>query len=254
MPRVTATFIKVGGSVITVKDAPEPTLRGSVISDLVREVAEVYSEGEPLILANGAGSFGHPLAKRAGLDRGLQEGKELPSALTAQSALRLNFVIVEGLLKQGVPAISFSPRSYVYGTDSGWDGEITPMRMAIERGFLPVTFGDVVMHQTRGAAIFSADDAPIVLAPLIRRVVFLVDVPGVLGPDGEVLETAGPDVLEYAGGSGRADVTGGMAEKLRKGFRLASSGIEVRVAGYASAGDLRRALAGEAGTLLLAGR
>ncbi len=251
MPRVMATFVKVGGSVITVKDAPEPTLRRSVIADLVREVAEIHSEGEPLILANGAGSFGHPLAKRAGLDRGLLEGKELPSALTAQSALRLNFMIVEGLLEQGVPAISFSPRSYVYGTDSGWEAEITPMRMALERGFVPVTFGDVVMHRTKGAAIFSADDAPIVLAPLIRRAVYLVDVPGVLGPDGRVLETASPEVLEFAGGSGRVDVTGGMAEKLRKGFRLASSGIEVRVAGYTSAGDLKRALAREAGTLLV---
>ena len=251
MPGSAATFVKVGGSVITVKDAPEPTPRAEVIEELAGELAEVHSKGERLIVANGAGSFGHPLAKRAGLDRGLTGGRALPSAITAQSALRLSLMLVEGLLDRGVPAISFSPRSYVYGTDRGWSAEISPIRMALERGFVPVTFGDVVMHETRGAAIFSADDAPSVLAPLIERAIFLVDVPGVLGPDGEALEVASPEVLGFAGEAGGTDVTGGMAEKLRKGFELVRRGIEVRIAGYSSTGDLKRALRGEAGTLLV---
>ena len=250
MPTARATFVKVGGSVITVKNAQEPTPRVEAIRAFAEDVAELYSQGVPLILANGAGSFGHPLAKRAELHRGLLPERELQAAETAHSALTINFMLVDELIGAGVPAISFPPRSYVYGTEEGWVAEITPIRMALERGLVPVTFGDVVMHAVRGAAIFSADDAPSVLSPLIEEAIFLVNVPGVLGPNGDVLKEVSPSMLGLAGESAAVDVTGGMGGKLRKGFELVERGVLVRIAGFSSRGDLLRAFRGESGTAL----
>ena len=250
MPIVRATFVKVGGSVITVKNAQEPTPKVDAIKAFAEDIAELYSQGVSLILANGAGSFGHPLAERAELHRGLLPDRELQAAETAHSALTINFMLVDELIGAGVPAISFSPRSYVYGAEEGWVAEITPIRMALERGLVPVTFGDVVMHLERGAAIFSADDAPSVLSPLIEEAIFLVDVPGVLGPDGKVVREVTPSTMGLVGESAAVDVTGGMGGKLRKGFELVEKGIPVRIAGFFSRGDLLRAFRGESGTAL----
>lgn len=53
--------IKLGGSVVTYKDASEPKVRKDVIERLVYEVSHFQP---PFILTHGAGSYGHLLVDK----------------------------------------------------------------------------------------------------------------------------------------------------------------------------------------------
>ena len=67
-------IVKLGGSVITDKTSDEPVLREG---ELKRLAHEVVSAGGETIVLHGAGSFGHPGAKKYNL----REGLEAPGAV-----------------------------------------------------------------------------------------------------------------------------------------------------------------------------
>ena len=60
-------LVKWGGSLITDKAAAKPTPQRERIAALAAAIA---ASDAPAVLVHGAGSFGHPLAKRFGLAQG----------------------------------------------------------------------------------------------------------------------------------------------------------------------------------------
>jgi isopentenyl phosphate kinase len=56
-----------------------------------------------------------------------------------------------------------------------------PVRAALDGGFLPVSFGDVVPDEAWGSSILSADTIAVALVPALgaERVVFVSDVDGI---------------------------------------------------------------------------
>ena len=216
-----------------------------------------------------AGSFGHPQAREYGVAAGLPDGPGGPAALAAEGAAaerlargfvvtrsavrRLNVLVVEALVDQGLPAVGLSPCDAGWQTNGRkWDGEsgAAAVRRLLQAGLLPVIHGDVVFDSLLGATILSGDTIVSELAAHLRpsRAVFLTNVPGVfdapperpgarrvgriqIAADGSwAADGGGAEGLEIGGAeAGAADTTGGMRAKVSEAAGVARAGVPVLI-------------------------
>src|SRR3989344_8694966 len=95
------TLIKLGGSVITDKDTPYKA-KISVIRRLAKEIKG--SGITSLVIAHGSGSFGHTSAVKFGGKKGYKNVKGI--AKVAFDAITINQIVMEILIKQGLPVVS----------------------------------------------------------------------------------------------------------------------------------------------------
>ena len=133
------------------------------------------------------------------------------------------------------------------------------MQAALDHQLIPVVFGDVALDEVRGGTIVSTEDVFRCLAAPLRpeRILLAGIEPGVLTrwPDGEVIpEITSETQLGNIGGSHAADVTGGMASKVKEMLTLveAAPDCAVQIFSGEAPGRVRAALMGEAvpGTII----
>lgn len=237
--------VKLGGSLITVKDKPY-TVNRQALAEASRQLAAFASTGGSLVIVHGGGSFGHAEVER----QARLHGKPLPPATAApiQAAmLTLSTEVARALVEAGVPA-SVHP-AHTICTCCACD--YGPLQRSLVEGLVPVTYGDALA--CRGRVEIVSGDRLVVEAALALNadcVVFAMDKPGVLGPDGAPLGEVSPGTsLQAVDGPKGPDVTGGLEAKLDWAFRAAREGLEVRIV---SAGLLLKALRGEpAGTRIV---
>ena len=208
--------VKLGGSVVTEKDEPE-TLDEEAIE---RAAAAVASADEEVVVVHGGGSFGHHHATRHGVSRtdGTTDATAVREIHGAMQ--RLNDAMVDALAGAGVPAVPVHPLSAgVRDGDGALDLPTDQVETMLAEGFVPVLHGDVIAHAGAGATIVSGDELVLALATGLDadRVGLCSAVPGVLDADDAVIDRidAFEDVAAVLGGSDAADVTGGMAAKVR---------------------------------------
>lgn len=222
--------VKIGGSVITDK-AEEKVLRHEVLGGIARAVARIPGA---VAVVHGAGSYGHPLAKRSGVGTAPHENDRAGAVAEISRDVReLNLHVLNALLKAGCPAISVPPSATVIAEDGRVAGvHIDVLRAWLERGFVPVTFGDVVPDRDIGVGIISGDEMMyhVALAAGAHMAVFLSDVDGVFDRDpsvhGAVLLTSVAPDSHVLFGEVECDVTGALEGKLGWMFRLAGEGVE----------------------------
>jgi len=262
-------FIKLGGSLITEKARPE-TPRLEVIARLAREIAAVRDSPVRLIVGHGSGSFGHVAARQSGIATGLRSAGQLPGvSRTQERAAALHRLVIAALIEAGALPFSIAPSSCLVadaGRPAAFDPE--PLLLALDRGLLPVLYGDVVTDRSWGISICSTERLFETLARTlldhgrtIRRAVWLGETDGLYDAEGKTVPRISDlDALENAAGvlgaitapSG-ADVTGGMLHRFEATLALARLGIPSLLANGLVPGLLGRALAGEpvAGTEVL---
>jgi isopentenyl phosphate kinase len=246
-------IVKLGGSVITKKDAQEGVVQADVLARLAREV--VAAGGETIVL-HGAGSFGHPGAAKYALKRGLVAKGALKGAAEVRASVaRLNGLVMEALADAGAAPWPLPPSAVATmreGALKKIDWEI--FDAALGRGLVPVSHGDVVLDDTFGVSILSADEIAFALSRHLHPtlVVFAVDVDGVFDRDPEAPgaaliqrlkasdKVAIPQVLGRA-----ADVTGAMASKLKAAQAIAFGGARVRIVNGLVPGRVEDALKGK---------
>lgn len=234
--------LKIGGSVITDKGGEE-VLRESELRRVAKEIAE---NPVNLVLVHGAGSFGHPQARRwinSGFDpRGILE--------THQSVAKLNNFFVEALVDEGVDAMPIHPLGFAVLDN----GRITvfhldTVREMIQRGVVPVFHGDVVMDRHQGAAILSGDQICVYLAECLgSRLGVGTNVDGIM-IGGQVVPRLSRDVFDVIKAevsvSQGVDVTGGMLGKVQELLSLSDKGISAQIFNASTAGNVSRFLRGE---------
>lgn len=250
-------FLKLGGSLITDKSQPE-VCRLAVLHRLADEIASARARRPEmqLLLGHGSGSFGHVASARYGTHQGASTPQAwLGFAEVWRVANRLNRLVVDALLGSGLPAMSFPPSASAIAEG----GEIQQLavetvRLAIERGLLPVVAGDVAFDLGRGSTILSTERVFSYLALRLHPSHLLLAgvEPGVVRgyPSGtEVMPTVTEHDLETEGigGASATDVTGGMADKVRHGVSMARSvpGLVVRIFSGMQPGEVERALLGD---------
>jgi isopentenyl phosphate kinase len=104
--------LKLGGSVLTKKEG-YMELDHKNISSLSQMLSKIWKEGiRDILLIHGAGSFGHPVVIKHKIENGVHtEGQKHAMALTHSACARLSAALVDSLVENGVPAVSFPPIS-----------------------------------------------------------------------------------------------------------------------------------------------
>jgi isopentenyl phosphate kinase len=257
-------FLKLGGSLITNKtQAYKPQLDrlGALSAQIASFFKEHASHPEGpvrLLLGHGSGSFGHTAARKHGTRTGVQgeEGWRGFAEVHFQAAL-LNRYVMEALREAGLPALVFPPVASVLARDgnvSSWDS--FPIRRALDRGLLPVIYGDVVFDEVRGGTILSTEDLFSHLARMLQpeRILLAGLEPGVWADfpaRTRLLEEIRSD--SYAstrfglGAAEGVDVTGGMFAKVDQMMELVRSiqGLQVTIFSGLEPEALQKALRGE---------
>ena len=266
-------YLKLGGSLITDKHKPE-TPRLDVLERLAREIAQARKEhpGLRLVLGHGSGSFGHVSAQRHGTRSGVRNADQWYGfAATADAAARLNRIVAAQLLQADLPAWTLQPSVALRCQDGQVvSGPAETVRLALERGLLPLIHGDVALDSVRGGTIAGTEEIfeqmALQLPPV--RIVLAGEVNGVYTSDPlqdpaavmlrEITPTSFPSLQASLGASHATDVTGGMAAKVEQSLRMvrAAAGLQVVICGGLVPGAIFSALTDRAnppGTLIHAG-
>ncbi len=250
-------ILKIGGSVITEKDAHIPE-RAKIddIDRLSHEIAEFKSGSDSsIILVHGAGSFGHPQAMKYKLN---QEFNARGAYLTHVSVKKLNSIVLESLNNAGVPSLPVHPlNSCLLDNGKLVHFQLEPIKVMLERGIMPVLHGDVVMDRRKGAAVLSGDRIIPYLALELKasKIGAGSNVDGVLDENRNVIKKitpqSFPDMKKHIKGSTSTDVTGGMLGKVSELLELANTGISSRIFNASREGMALKFLYGEdVGTLI----
>ena len=219
-------LLKLGGSIITDKSA-DCAINKRQLGEIAAAVASAKTGG--IIIVHGAGSCGHPEAKRYHLDTGVTCGETEGIYVTNHVVGGLNEAVVAALREKGVPAVGIHPLNTALADNGRLIAfEIRHLEKMLGLGMVPVIHGDVVMDLSRGACIVSGDQIVRYLAVglHVSRVGLATDVPGVLD-GGRVVPEITPEMAPalQIGDSKHTDVTGGMKGKITELLELAEAGI-----------------------------
>jgi isopentenyl phosphate kinase len=219
-------ILKLGGSVITDKTA-DCAVNREQLGTVANAIAASKRQG--IVVVHGAGSCGHPEARRYRLDAGANAGETEGIFVTHRAVSSLNDEVVRTLRAEGVQAAGVHPFHAGVADNGRLVGfETRHIAAMLALGMVPVIHGDVVMDLSRGACIVSGDQLVRYLATglSIRRVGLATDVPGVLDGDRVVATITRASVGSLAIGSSKhTDVTGGMRGKIDELLALADAGV-----------------------------
>jgi isopentenyl phosphate kinase len=229
-------IIKLGGSLITNKNEAF-SARESLIDNLCLEISKIKRK---VVVVHGAGSFGHPTAKKYNLHLGFKNEEQLKGFIETKKNLQvLNKMVVEYLVKHNALALAFPPSTFILAENKKIKGiSIKPLLYALKLGFTPVLHGDIVFDEALGFSIISGDQIIAKLAPKINaeKIIFGCDVDGVFtsdpkkDPEAKLIPLINSEnfktVLKMIKQLEVADVTGGMKGKLIECLNLAKKGIE----------------------------
>lgn len=221
-------MIKIGGGSITDPSVPRKALRG----EISRLLAEIYDaqkeEGFDVIIGHGSGSFGHVTAHEYSVAEGLINDRSVKGALlTKVVASELNFIVIDEAVKLGMPVFPFFPSSFAFAENRRLSGGfVDHIRVALEKGFIPIVHGDVVIDTKQGVCIASTEEVLRFISERIppKMIVLATDVDGVYDKDPNSAKGAKlislvnssniGKVVSMAGGAKKIDVTGGMRTKI----------------------------------------
>ncbi len=214
-------IVKLGGSVLTDKSGYRKMRPGN-ISVLAKAISAAWRRGaRDMVLVHGAGSFGHALVKKHGLESGVKNtAQKLGFADTHAACSELSLALVEALIENGAPAVSVPPAivlSLKGGRISGFDTKIVDDYL--RSGYLPVLYGDMVPDSELGGYPCSGDQIVAYLGKRATLCVLATDKDGVLDDAGKPVplitkKNFGEISRHFAPTPN--DVTGGMRGKVEE--------------------------------------
>ncbi|MFX0074752.1 MAG: isopentenyl phosphate kinase [Candidatus Hermodarchaeota archaeon] len=221
-------LLKLGGSVLTNKNKPF-SIRKKVVKSSVRQIIDA---DEKVILIHGGGSFGHPLAKRYQISKGLDKNvtnQILGVAETHHAMIKFNNYLVNTFLGFNYPVLSIQPSSIFIN-----DSKVTSAKFldvietALDLSLLPILYGDIIFDKQGSFSIISGDQIILELCQHLHgynvsKVVFAMESDGLYIVDDSVsgdyklvteCYSNSLDILNLADLGQKIDVTGGIKGKL----------------------------------------
>lgn len=230
-------LIKLGGSVITGKSQPY-TVKSEVISFLAQEIKEAWDKGYRFVISHGSGSFGHTSAAKYQTADGLKKKEDVFGLAKVQGdAFKINRIVNEIFLKEGLPCLSFMPSSFSFSSNKKLTGIfIKPIVEALKKEALPLVFGDVILDDSLGCCIYSGETTlDNLIKPLekagfkIIKVIQCGNTNGVYDEKGGTMTKITPKSfknIKKALKKTSFDVTGGMIHKIKESLNIAKKGID----------------------------
>jgi isopentenyl phosphate kinase len=234
------TIIKIGGSVVTCKESDSPKINSKNLEAVAKQLKNFK---KPYILIHGAGSFGHPLVKRTGIDKGIKSKDQLIAfAETQKLQNQLNYMVCDALIKEGIPAVPCQPSSHAVLKKGRLASlSIEAMKGMVGLGLIPVCYGVPAYDKVQGSAILSGDQIAPYLALKLRakKIIEAGDVEGIYTCDPktdssaeivkEINQKNFKEIEGYLSGSRATDVTGGMRQKYLEIVQTARKGIITQI-------------------------
>ncbi|MFX1445202.1 MAG: isopentenyl phosphate kinase [Promethearchaeota archaeon] len=234
-------LLKLGGGLLTDKNKPF-SIREDAAKSAVQQIIEA---NEKVILIHGGGSFGHPLAKKYGISKGID--KSIPDQIlglaeTHQSMNKFNSYLINLFLEKKYPALSiqassiFIKDSHLISTQS-----IDMIETALDLNILPILYGDIILDKQGSFSIISGDEIILELCENLKKysvskVIFTMETDGLYINDKNsncILATEcysdQLESLKLADLGKKIDVTGGIEGKLNFIKKICNYNIPVQL-------------------------
>ncbi|HEX8973992.1 MAG TPA: isopentenyl phosphate kinase [Patescibacteria group bacterium] len=254
-------ILKIGGSVVTLKDHPGFSVRKELLDKVADSLLLARKKGKfDLILIHGAGALGHSLAKEYGLDKGVgKSARKMHGALLSRNAnQKLDNAICEIFNTKGLPVAPVHTASVIIQKNALISKFETGMiKEALEKNLIPVMYGDMVFDTKLGMSVCSGDAIAPFLAKKFgaRKIFFASDIAGVFTNDPHfhkdaslIEEISLQEITSNAklSGSHNVDVTGGLWGKIKKMESLKKTNVEfVEIFNGLEEGNYLKALTGK---------
>ena len=237
-------ILKIGGSILTNKDSKTSEVDASSLKRIASEIkASMDNSSKQLVIVHGAGSFGHPPAKKHRIgeefDKSFYPQKRLGFCEIQNEVKKLNMFICEAFIDMGLPVIAVPASSFITATNKRiTNGNLDLFKNYLSKGFIPVIYGDVVLDNDLEFCVISGDQLIQYLAKNLNpsRVILGTDVDGVYNKNPKTHDDAiffdkftSLSDLDTLEGTTNVDVTGGMVGKIRELLFLADLGIESKI-------------------------
>jgi isopentenyl phosphate kinase len=246
-------IIKIGGSVLT--DKKKESCFKQEISDNIAK--EIKKTDKKYIIIHGAGSFGHILAKKYHLHTGRVNDVQLQGfSLTQSMVQKLNSLVMDSLHKNNIPAVSIPPHTFLKLNNNKPDKmDFGMINDYIKEGFIPVSFGDVVLDKKLGFSICSGDLLIQIFTDHFKpeKAIFVIDEDGLYTsnpkstPNAKLIKKARMNEIDFYSTSldTHDDVTGGMKGKLETIKNISRIGIDTVLVNGNKPDRLYKVLVGE---------
>ena len=227
-------LIKLGGSSITDKSVPYK-VRKDVIRRLAKEIKRAGNNCS-YIISHGSGSFGHTSASKYGGRKGYES--KIGIAIVSADAARLNQIVTDIFVEEGLPAVSLSPMSMILAENGSLiDHFFVVIEETIKQGLIPIVYGDVIWDRKWNSTIFSGEKTLNLIAhyllrknSTIDRVIQVGETDGLVDKSGKTIykitEKNWGNLKSNIFATSNLDVTGGMTHKVEEALKLAKKGIE----------------------------
>lgn len=250
-------ILKIGGSVITDKFSKKPKVDFKNLKRIVKEIAQAYNfQKMSLILIHGAGSFGHLIVKKTGIDKGIKNEKQLRAfAETQRLQNELNSIVTKYLINENLPAIPCqASQSAIMKSGRLVKMDISAIKDLLKIGMIPVLYGVPAFDINQKCSILSGDQIASFLANKLtaKKIIHGTNVDGIFTDDPNINPKAKliPEinsknvrkVLKMLRGSVATDVTGGMLGKISE---ILKSRIESQIINAQIPGNIAKALKGK---------
>lgn len=225
-------FLKIGGSFLTDKNK-ENSLDEDKIRKIARTIVESSGKKEfELVMAHGAGSYGHIKAKDYSAQNGIHQKHGWKAFYEIrQDMIGMNLKFSRICEQEKLFPITIQPSAIL----TAYNGKIISihsriLKKLLEHKQIPLIHGDIIVDEAQGFTIASTEDILQALSQTLffHRVIMVSDVPGVLDDDGKIIPIINRDnfksVSNYITGSNGIDVTGGMRTKVEQLYRLIHEG------------------------------
>ena len=230
------------GKVIVVKYGGAAMERAPLARPFAEDLALLRSAGILPVVVHGGGPQVTKVSARLGIETTFVDGLRVTDAETLDVttmvlAGKLNTECVAGLVTHGVPAVGLSGvdgglllARKQEGPDLGFVGEVVHVngdvvRTLMEQRFVPVV-ASIAVDEHGQAYNVNADVVAAELAVSLGagKLVYLNDVPGLIGPSGDLLsELSTAQCLDLLARDGV--VEGGMIPKIESAVRAVKAGV-----------------------------
>ncbi|GIW63932.1 MAG: uridylate kinase [Patescibacteria group bacterium] len=245
--------IKIGGSLIADKNKVYK-INHQAVNAVVTQLAEFWQKQNnyQLIIANGAGSFGHYTVltyKLHKLKLSLTKKQRQGVGVVHNKVAYLNNFLVAKLQSKNIPIVSFDPLSFLHQTKTSVFFS-KPLITALSMGLNISFYGDLILTENKQAVVYSTEKLIQIFIEEILNIkefqvaktIFVTKVAGVLDKQNQVVKVIDhknkntQDIFVF---NVENDVSGGMKTKLQTAITLAGYGIRTYIC---SADNLSRCL------------
>ena len=231
------------GRTIVVKYGGAAMDKAGLAASFAEDVSLLQSAGIRPVVVHGGGPMVTEMSARLGIETTFVDGLRVTDAATLDVATmvlagKLNTEVVGSLVAGGVNAVGLSGvdgrlllAQKQSGPDLGFVGEVVHVRVDVldtllARGFVPVV-ASIAVDEFGQAYNVNADvvAAELSIALGAQKLVYLNDVPGLIGPAGELLsELSTSQAEELLTRDGV--IEGGMIPKIESAVRAVRAGVE----------------------------